>query len=129
MSKQIDEDVASSRQKYICHVNCTRSYTNLLLAALRPALNRQVKTGCRCCPPPAAPPGTWYTTGPHSGSPPNWNTYRGSGSARTTMWICARAETAAAADEEPDDAGFPTSTQPSRATTGRQRFDGVDAAT
>ena len=100
MSKQIDEAIASGTHKYVSRKLHAKLYqvTNLLLVALRPAQTRQVKTGCPC-PPLEAPPGTWYTMGPHFGSPPNWNTYRGLGSARTTMWICVRAETAGDDDE------------------------------
>lgn len=46
----------------------------------RSALNLQLKTGCRILP------WIWKTTGLHSGSPPNWNTNRGSGSDRTSKW-------------------------------------------
>ena len=62
MSKQIDEAVASGTHKYVSSKLHAKLYqvTNLLLVALRPALNRQVKTGCPC-PPLEAPPGTWYT--------------------------------------------------------------------
>jgi hypothetical protein len=98
-------------EKYVMcelHIKLGKLYQPLLLVALRRAQNRQVKTVCRCLPPP--PPGTLYTTGSHSGSPPNWNTYRRSGSARTTMWICTRAEAVAAEDAEDVEHGFPTST-------------------
>lgn len=53
--------------------------TNRVLE-FRSALNLQLKTGCRILP------WIWKTTGLHSGSPPNWNTNRGSGSDRTTKW-------------------------------------------
>jgi len=46
MSKQIDEMLQVAHRN-MCHVNCTPNYTNLLLFALRPVLNQQVKTGYR----------------------------------------------------------------------------------
>ena len=48
--------------------------------------NLHVNMGCFMLP------FTWSTCGLHSGSPSNWNTNLGSGSARTVMLSCARAE-------------------------------------
>lgn len=59
-----------------------------LVVRRRSAVKRQLNTGWRTHPlwPLAQFPWIWYTTGLHSGSPPNWNTNLGSGSVLTTRW-------------------------------------------
>lgn len=86
-----------------CAWSIKKTQTHLDLE-FRSALNLQLKTGCRMFP------CIWKTTGLHSGSPPNWKTYLGSGSDRTTT--CNSAVLVLFA------CSFPSFNQPSLNTTG-----------